>query len=188
MKKLVLFCLILSLSLMLWACADAKPQENAHQHNYVRGVCSTCSETQPNYKPLLSCSWTAAGLTAEGEELDVISLWFHEWGPEIEVSYYGPLESLDKELQDHYLQNESGNLYEFEGKKYYHMGFGTTRDMKYAEQGDTVEITVKDGMTVGILKMERTAADQYTVTAISGTIIDDTVTGCLKAGSVFTAE
>ena len=68
------------------------------------------------------------------------------------------------------------------------MGFGTAREMKFTEQGDTVEITVKDGLTVGILKLERTAADQYTVTAISGTIIDTTITGCLKVGSIFTAD
>ena len=188
MKKIVLFGFMLALSLMLCACSGSQPEEPAHVHSYVQGVCSSCAEAQPGYKPLLSSSWTAAGLTAEGEELDVISLWFHEWGPEINVSYYGPLESLDQETQDYYLNEEPDNLYDFAGKKYYHMGFGTSRDMKYAEQGDTVEITVKDGMTVGILKMERTAADQYTVTAISGTIIDSIITGCLKVGSVFTAD
>lgn len=189
MKKFVLLSVILSLSLMLCACGTAKqPQETTHQHSYVQGVCSSCAQAQPGYKPLLSCGWTTAGLTPDGEELDVISLWFYEWGPEISVGYYGPLEGLDQELQEHYQQNESGNLYEFAGKKYYHLGFGTARDMKYTEQGDTVVITVKDGYTVGTLTMVRTAADQYTVTEISGTIIDSIITSCLKVGSVFTAE
>ena len=188
LKKIVLFGLIMVLGLLLVACSEEQAEVNTHQHSYVQGICSGCAEAQPGYKPLLSNSWTAAGLTAEGEELDVISLWFYQWGPEINVGYYGPLEKLDKETQDYYLNDEPDNLYDFEGKKYYHMGFGTAREMKFTEQGDTVEITVKDGLTVGILKLERTAADQYTVTAISGTIIDTTITGCLKVGSIFTAD
>ncbi|MBO5892025.1 MAG: hypothetical protein J6Q30_04855 [Oscillospiraceae bacterium] len=188
MKKFVLFSLLLTLSLMLCACSDSQPEENAHQHSYVQGVCSSCAEAQPGYKPLLSCSWSTAGLTPDGEELDVISLWFYEWGYEIDVSYYGPLEGLDQEDQDYYLNNEPDNLFDFEGKKYYHLGIGTTRDMKCTEQGDTAEITVKDGMIIGVIKMVRTAANQYTVTEVSGTIIDSVITSCLKVGSVFTAE
>ena len=188
MKKLIIFSLVLILSLMLCACSKKQAEENTPQHNYVQGVCSDCGEAQPGYKSLLSSSWVAAGLTQDGEELDVISLWFHEWGNEIEVSFYGPLESLDQEDQDYYLNNERDNLFAFGGKQYYHLGFGTARSMSYKEQGDLVEITVKDGYTVGVIKMERTGADQYTVTSVSGTIIDSTITGCLRAGSVFTAE
>ena len=188
MKKFVLLCLILSLCLVLWGCSDEQPQETVHQHSYVQGVCSSCSEAQPNYKPLLSCSWTAAGLTSEGEELGVVSLCFYEWGSEITADYYEPLESKDKATQDYYLQEEPGNLFDFGGKKYYNRGLGVTWGMKYEEQGDTVVITVKDGMIIGTFKMVRTAADQYTITEVAGTIINSTITSCLQVDCVFTAE
>ena len=187
-RKIVLFCLILVLCLMMCACgAKEKSQESSHQHSYVQGVCSSCAQAQPGYKPLRSCGWVAAGLASD-EELNVISLGFYEWGSEIDVSYYGPLEGLDQEMQDYYQNEEPNNLYIFAEKKYYHLGFGTTRDMKYTEQGDTVEITVKNGRTVGTFKMVRTAANEYTVTQISGTVINSSITHCLKVGSIFTAE
>ena len=173
---------------MLCACSKKQAEDNTPKHNYVQGVCSDCGEAQPGYKPLLSSSWVTAGLTQDGEELDVITLWFYEWGNEIDVSFYGSLEDLDQEDQDYYLNNERDNLFAFEGKQYYHLGFGTSRSMSYKEQGDQVEITVKEGYTVGVIKMERSGADQYTITSISGTIIDSVITECLKAGSVFTAE
>ena len=188
MKKLIIFFLVLILSLMLCACSKKQAEDNTPKHNYVQGMCSDCGEAQPGYKPLLSSSWVTADLTQDGEELDVISLWFYEWGNEIEVSFYGPLDGLDQEDQDYYLNNERDNLFEFGGKQYYHQGFGTTRSMSYKEQGDTVEITVKEGYTVGIIKMVRSGADQYTITSVSGTIIDSIITGCLKVGNVFTAE
>lgn len=188
MKKLVLLCLILSFSLILWGCSQEQPQETAHQHNYVQGVCSICSEAQPNYRTLLSCGWTAAGLTSDGEELGVVSLWFYEWGSEITANYYEPLERLDKAAQDYYLKEEPGNLFDFGGKKYYNRGLGVTWDIEYKEQGDVVEITVEEGMTVGIFKMVRTAGNQYTVTEVSGTIINSVITSCLQVDCVFTAE
>lgn len=188
MKKMILFCLVLALSFVLIACSGGQPQETEHQHTYVQGVCSGCQEKQPDYVPLMSSIWVAMGVAPEGETLDVVSLCFYEWGNRVETCTYDPLESFDKEQQDYYLQNEPGNILEFEGKKYYNAGLSAEYKMKITEQGNTVEIRIENGMTVGTFKMERTAANQYTVVETAGLIVNSTVNGWLKPGAVFTAE
>ena len=56
--------------------------------------------------------------------------------------------------------------------------------MRYLSQ----RFTASQGEVIGTLTMTRTGADQYTVTAITGKIIDGTVTSCLSVGSIFTAK
>ena len=160
---------------------------NAAGHNYVQGKCGRCGADQPGYKALTSCGWTTAGLTPSGEELDVITLWLNGEEASIVAGYYGPLALLDQDLQDMHMEYPE-DLVDFNGAKYYSLGFGDGRPASYTEQGDTVVISVLEDEVIGTITMVRTAADQYTVTGITGRIIDSTVTSCLAVGSVFTAK
>ena len=159
---------------------------NTAGHSYVQGKCSACGENQAGYKALTSCGWRTAGLTPSGEELDVITLWPNGEESSIGAGYYGDLSTLDQDIQDAYLEYPE-SLVDFNGGKYYSLGFGDARPASYTEQGDTVVISVFGDEVNGTITMVRTAANQYTVTGISGRIIDDTITSCLAVGSVFTA-
>ena len=155
-------------------------------HSYTQGKCARCGEAQAGYKVLTEYGWKTAGLTPSGEELDVISLWFNGEDSSVGAGFWAPLDELDKEFQDEYLKYPD-ELFEFEGKKYYSMGFGDWRPMSHVEQGDTVVVSILEDEVIGTITMVRTAVDQYTITEITGRIIDGTVTSCLKVGSVFTA-
>lgn len=159
-------------------------------HSFAQGKCARCGEAQPGYKALTSCGWTTAGLFASGEEseeLDVITLWLNGEDSSVSAGYYEPIDKLGKDLQDELLQYPE-DLYDFGGKKYKSKGFGDMRPASYTEQGDTVVVSVLEDEVIGTITMVRTAGDQYTVTAITGRIIDNIVTQCLSVGSVFTAK
>ena len=159
----------------------------ALDHSYTQGKCSGCGEEQAGYKPLTSCGWGTAGLTPDGKELDVITLWFEGEESSVGAGFYEPLDTMDPDFRDEALKHPE-DLYDFDGKKYHYMGFGDWRPMSYTEQGDTVVISVWEEEVIGTLTMARTGANQYTVTAITGRIIDETVTSCLSVGSIFTAK
>lgn len=160
---------------------------NTAGHNYVQGKCSGCGADQPGYCALTSCGWTTAGLTPSGEELDVITLWLSGEDSSIGAGFYAPLSLLDQDLQDMHMEHPE-DLVDFNGAKYYSLGFGDGRPASYTEQGDTVVISVLEDEVIGTITMVRTAADQYTVTGITGRIIDSTVTSCLAVGSIFVAK
>lgn len=178
-------------------CAAAKTcticgvtEGQALGHSYAQGKCARCGTAQPGYKALSSCGWTTAGLFIAGdgsEELDVITLWFNDEEPSVGAGFYSPLDSLGPDLQEEWLKSPE-ELYEFNGKKYFSMGFGDWRPASYTEQGDTVVVSVLEDVVIGTITMVRTGVDQYTVTAITGRIIDDTITKCLSVGSVFVAK
>lgn len=156
-------------------------------HSFTQGKCARCGTAQPGYKALTSCGWTTAGLTPSGEELDVITLGFSGEESTIGAGYYEPIDKLDKDLQDELLKYPE-DLYDFGGKKYKSMGFGDWRPISYTEQGDTVVVSILEDVVIGTITMVRTGPDQYTITAITGRIIDDTITKCLSVGSVFVAK
>ena len=191
MKKIVLFGLVLAFCLALCACgagSEGAATTTVHEHSFVQGKCSVCGEAQLGYKALKTCGWETAGVTADGTELDVVTLWFGGQEAAISVSFYGPVENLDKETQDYYLTEESQSLYECEGKKYVPKGFGDERPIQVEEQENTVVVSVMEDAVIGKITMVRTSADQYTITEISGRIIDEIITESLKVGSVLTAK
>lgn len=155
-------------------------------HSYTQGACVRCGEAQEGYKALTAYGWRTAGLTPSGEELDVITLWFAGEESTISAGFYHSLDDLDKDLQDAFL-SDPDSLVEHAGKKYFFMGFGDMRPMSHVEEGDTVVVSILEDKAIGTITMVRTGIDQYTVTEITGRIIDDTVTSCLAVGSVFTA-
>lgn len=156
-------------------------------HSFTQGKCARCGTAQPGYKALTSCDWTTAGILPGTNELDVFDLWFTDEDPRIHAGAYNPLDELDKDLQDMWLENPS-DLYAFNGKTYYFGGYGDWRPISYTEQGDTVVISVMEDVVIGTITMQRTAGNQYTVTAITGRIIDSDFTRSLSVGSVFTAK
>ena len=155
-------------------------------HSYTQGVCVHCGEAQAGYKALTAYGWRTAGLIPSGGELDVITLWFAGEESTIGAGFYQPLDSLDEDLQDAYL-SDPDSLVDHNGKKYFFMGFGDWRPMSHVEQGDTVVVSILEDVVTGTITMVRTGVDQYTITEITGKIMDDVVTSCLAVGSVFTA-
>ena len=191
MKKFIIFALMLAACLSLCACGAGSAETvptTVHEHDFVQGTCSGCGEAQDGYKALTAYSWETAGIIASGMELDVINLWFGGEEAAISASYYQPLEEWDQGTQDYYLQEETESLYEWNGQKFAPKGFGDERPMQAEEQGNTVVVSVMEDSVIGTITMVRTAADQYTVTEVTGRIIDATVTECLKVGNVFTAK
>lgn len=83
---------------------------------------------------------------------------------------------------------QNGEPYQFNGKNYYEEGFGGDADLGYTEEGDTVKlnITAFDSTFSGTLTLQRANATQYTVAAVTGTIIDSNITNAIKVGSAFT--
>ena len=116
-----------------------------------------------------------------GEELERIRLFFSEERTEITVSFWGAM--WDEEIAGSY----HGETVIVDGKEFVDMQFGAWAEMTYTEDGDTVqvEVTYHDEIR-GSMTLTRTAADQYTVSGISGTVIDETITGAIRVGSVFT--
>ena len=152
------------------SCTDAKTcvncgktQGRAKGHNYIQGVCTYCKE-----------------------EVDVIQLRFTEEGCYVNADVWALLSKLSPEKQEQYLKNPEG-LIEFKREKYYPMGFSDTCSFKFEEEENIATITCINGNAVGIIVMERKDVDKYTVTEISGIIINDIVTSCIEVGSNFTA-
>jgi hypothetical protein len=155
-------------------------------HSYKEGKCTLCTAAQPNYKAFESGAWCMDGLTTSGEELERITLSVGQEDSAISVSFWGDFDQCEKEYQDWYMAEGEGVIFEFEGKRFYPMGFGKWRDLSYTADGDTIVLTILEDEPIGTITMVRTAGDQYTVTEVTGRIIDSTITGAIPVGSVFT--
>ena len=141
-------------------------------HNYVNGVCS-CGDTQIANIPFDGGKWCLDALS--GTQLNRMSITCSEGTGYLSVSFWGE-------------DAVSGTPYSFNGKNYYDQGFGKGADLTYTESGDTVviEVSAYGGLNLGTLTLSRTAANQYTVTGVTGTIISDSITSAITVGSVFT--
>lgn len=141
-------------------------------HNYVNGVCS-CGDRQIANIPFDGGKWCLDALS--GTQLNRMSIICSEGTGYLSVSFWGE-------------EAVSGTPYSFNGKNYYNQGFGKGADLTYTESGDTVviEVSAYGGLNLGTLTLSRTAADQYTVTGVTGTIISDSITRAITVGSVFT--
>lgn len=164
-------------------------QGKAKGHDYLMGACIVCDAAQPDYKALGSHSWEIAGLTFSEEELDVIVLSFGgEDGDMISASFWGPLETLSEKRQEEYLKNPD-SLYVYKRDQYYPLGFGDWRYVTFEEENDEAIIYIlEDGGAVATITLERKSVDKYTITQITGRIIDDIVTSCLEVGGTFTVK
>ncbi len=144
-------------------------------HNYlVNGLCGVCGEKEPVNVDLTDGEWRLDALN--GSELDRFKLTFSGDGTGyMSVSFWGTQQSY-------------GTPFNFNGTNYYDQGFGKGAELTYTENGDTVAVDVSayGGMNVGSITLNRTAIDQYTVTAVSGTIINSNITSVVTVGTVFT--
>lgn len=186
MKKYIAFLLALVMVLCLCAC-NGPVEQPVHEHTYSRGKCTGCGEGQPNYKPLEGNRWTLAGLTAGGEELDIVTMWFDGENAIVSVSYYGDLSQLDAEDREWYVSQRGDELYAFGGKQYYPLGFGSDGKLNYAEDGERVELEVKSYAS-GTMTLQRISGDQYKVIAETGTIIDSTIHEVIMSAGIFTCN
>ena len=145
---------------------------NALGHNYENGACKVCNEEDTRV-PFSDNVWLMDSLS--GTQLNRISLDCYKGMGMMSVSFWSE-------------NGVNGEAYQYNGKTYYEDGFGKDAELTYTEDGDTVKLTVSayDGMTEGTITLKRANATQYTVSAVTGTIISDSITGAIKVGSAFT--
>ena len=151
----------------------------AHGHKFEDSTCVYCGTALPT---LTSGRWQHIGVTPNGGELDRTYISFDEGGEgTIGASYYGLLEDgLDSE---EYL---GVGYITYNGKLYQDLMFGDGGSMTYTVSGDTVTMHISfHGEAVGTLTLQKSAPDRYKVVAITGDVIDSTVTSTIPIGSEF---
>ena len=141
-------------------------------HEYKDGSCTKCGADDDRV-PFSDHIWSTDVLS--GNQLNRISLDCYKGTGMMNVSFWSENGSM-------------GEAYQFGGKTYYEDGFGKDAEINYMEEGDTIQVTVSayDGETNGTITLKRANSTQDTVSAISGTIISDSITGALKVGTAFT--
>ena len=146
---------------------------NALGHSYEDGSCKTCG-AEDTRVPFSDHVWQLDALN--GNQLYRINLDCYKGTGMVSVSFWSE-------------NGQMGDPYQFDGKTYYEDGFGGDGDLNYMEDGDTVTINISShgGMKEGVLTLKRANATQYTVTAVTGTIISSNITSAIKVGSAFTA-
>lgn len=144
---------------------------NALGHTYENGSCKNCGEEDTRV-PFSDNIWLLDVLG--GDQLYRIGLDCSKGMGMMSVSFWSE-------------NGATGEAYQFGGKTYYEDGFGKDADLSYTEDGDTVNLTVSayGGMTEGTITLKRANATQYTISAITGTIINDNITKALTVGSAF---
>ena len=145
---------------------------SALDHSYENGSCTKCGE-EDNRVPFTDNVWQMDALN--GNQLYRINLDCYKGIGMVNVSIWSE-------------NGQTGDPYQFEGKNYYENGFGGEAELSYTENGDTINlnVTTYDGSASGTLTLKRANATQYTVTAITGTIVSANITNAIKVGSAFT--
>ena len=145
---------------------------SALDHSYENGSCTKCGE-EDNRVPFTDNVWQMDALN--GNQLYKINLDCYKGIGMVNVSIWSE-------------NGQTGDPYQFEGKNYYENGFGGEAELSYTENGDTINlnVTTYDGSASGTLTLKRANATQYTVTAITGTIVSANITNAIKVGSAFT--
>lgn len=145
---------------------------NALGHDFKDGECTVCDMEDPNV-PFSDNTWLLDALS--GDQLNRIGMSCYKGIGDMSVSFWSE-------------NGGEGEAFQFGGKTYYADGFGKDAQLSYTEEGDTVKVTVSayDGMTEGTMTLKRANPTQYTVTAVTGTIISDSITSAITVGSAFT--
>ena len=90
----------------------------------------------------------------------------------------------DEEYDKEYVEG-GGETFTFGGKLYVANNHGFAASAcSYTENGDVVTITVQRAET-GTITFKRTGENTLTITAISGIILDESLTATLHLGAVF---
>ena len=145
---------------------------SALDHSYENGSCTKCGEEDTRV-PFSDHVWQMDALN--GNQLYRINLDCYKGIGMVNVSIWSE-------------NGQTGDPYQFEGKNYYENGFGGEAELSYTENGDTINlnVTTYDGSASGTLTLKRANATQYTVTAITGTIVSANITSAIQVGSAFT--
>lgn len=143
-------------------------------HHYMTNDrCLHCNAKKPVHVGLTDGEWQLDAIN--GEELDRFVMTFNSNGTGyLSVSFWG--------------KQAVGQSVNFNGATYYDQGFGKGASLTYTENGDTVavEASAKGGMILGSMTLTRTDINKYTISAVSGTIVDSSITSVLPVGTVFT--
>lgn len=163
MKKILSAAVVLLLLLGLGACGTGDAKNPA-------------GGTQENDKKLPEGIWRVYVVASE-HQMEELTLSFDENGEgEFNVNVYGK-ESF---------MVDAGKV-ELNGTVWYEEGFGYGSDtMTYEEKGNTVTVEIDGRGQQGTIVLERTAGNQLKVTKVTGTIIDEQITGETKVGTVYT--
>ena len=144
---------------------------NALGHDFKSGTCTRC-DAEDKSVPFSNNSWLMDAVN--GNLLYRFSLACFTGNGSISVASWSESAS-------------GGDAYQFDGKNYYDDGSVKDADITFTEDGDTVKIDVSaEGAVKGTITMKRANATQYSITAVTGTIINESITGALKTGNTFT--
>ena len=141
-------------------------------HNFIGGSCIDCNAADPNV-PFTDHHWQLLAL--DGAKLYGISIDPYKGVGDFMVSIYA-----EDGMKDY------GSV-QHNGKTYYMSDFGGGAQIFYQEERGVVTIEMEDNETMakGTLTLKRTGVDQFTITAVSGTIINADITKHVVAGGVF---
>ena len=140
-------------------------------HKYVNGKCSVCGGSQKNYTEITAGYWRAY-VVLDKNEMEEMTICFDKTGGEFYVVIYNP-ESMMVDA----------NMVKIDGKKWYEAGFGYGAEyMTFtdSDDGNTVTAEIEGRGQKGTVTLERSAGNKLKVKSVKGTIIDSTITKCLK--------
>lgn len=149
-------------------------------HRFKGDSCSRCGAGTPT---LTNGGWHHDGVTSGGKELDRTAIWLSEDGTgSIGVSYWALLNPDEEESA----MSLYADTVEFNGNHYYAMNYGTSGEITYTVNGDTITLNLTHwGEPCGVLTLTKSGVDRYTVTKVEGVILDKTITSAIPVGSVF---
>ncbi len=149
-------------------------------HRFDGSSCTRCGAGTPT---LTNGSWHHDGVTSGGEELDRMEIWLGEDGTgSIGVSYWALVNPDEEESA----MSLYADTVEFNGNRYYAMNYGTSGEITYTVNGDTITLNLTHwGEPCGTLTLKKTAVDRYTVSKIEGIILDEIISETISVGSVF---
>ena len=157
-------------------------------HNFQNGTCASCGAADPSFKELTSGKWSCKKIVASTGFLTHQLLNFSPnemyEDPMWHVSHTEPISDWDPETQKEIMDLAAKGdvtLQEFEGK-YFFGGMGDLGPITFTTEGNMVHVTLVDWDCS--FSMQRTAGDQFTVTAVNGNI--KSAMGDLTVGEVFT--
>ena len=145
-------------------CGAAGAEASGHER--VNGVCKHCGHSFEFLMDLWPASWSIVKI--ENGVLTRVEFVLLEDGGNVNISTWSTTEG------------ELWGYFYYEGTEYYPLSYGNFST--FTIKGDEYKMTLKmdNGSSITI---ERTAGDRFTVTAVSGTIIDKVGTAMVTVGS-----
>ena len=144
--------------------------EEALGHDRVDGTCQRCGHSLGELDPLWPGVWCVVSLN--GTEMTRVDFVFGDGEGNVGTSTWSTT------------YNDMGDFFYYNDTEYYSNGNGAFA--MFTSVGDeynmTITITTEDGAT-GTVTIERIEARRFKVTAVSGTILDQTATAIVTVGS-----